>query len=90
MDTSLAIEISRQGFIIALIVTLPILAMALFVGLAVSVMQAMTQVQEMTLTYVPKMLGAAVIVLTMGSWMLTTLVRFMLFCFEAAGKVGQQ
>jgi flagellar biosynthetic protein FliQ len=90
MDTSLAIEISRQGFIIALIVTLPILAMALFVGLAVSVMQAMTQVQEMTLTYVPKMLGAAVIVLTMGSWMLTTLVRFMLFCFEAAAKVGQQ
>ncbi len=90
MDTSLAIEISRQGFIIALIVTLPILAMALFVGLAVSVMQAMTQVQEMTLTYVPKMLGAAVIVLTMGSWMLTTLVRFMLFCFEAAARVGQQ
>lgn len=90
MDTSLAIEISRQGFIISLIVTLPILAMALFVGLAVSVMQAMTQVQEMTLTYVPKMLGAAVIVLTMGSWMLTTLVRFMLFCFEAAARVGQQ
>lgn len=89
MDNSFAIEVSRQGFIVALMVTMPILAMALFVGLSVSVMQAMTQVQEMTLTYVPKMLGAAAIVLTMGSWMLTTLVKFMLFCFEAAAKVGQ-
>jgi flagellar biosynthetic protein FliQ len=70
-------------------VTLPILSMALFLGLAVSVLQAMTQVQEMTLTYVPKMIGAAIILLAMGSWMLSTLVKFTLFCFEAAQRVVQ-
>lgn len=89
MDAAHAIEIGRQGFIVALLITLPILSMALFVGLTVSVMQAMTQVQEMTLTFVPKMIGAAAIVLTMGSWMLSTLVKFTLLCFDAAARVGK-
>lgn len=89
MDHGAVLEVCRQAFAISLMVTLPILAMALFLGLAVSVLQAMTQVQEMTLTYVPKMIGAAMILLAMGSWMLSTLVKFTLFCFEAAQRVVQ-
>jgi flagellar biosynthesis protein FliQ len=87
MDQSAVLEVCRQGFVIALMVTMPILAIALFFGLAVSVFQAMTQVQEMTLTYVPKLIGAAIIFLAMGSWMLSTLVKFTVFCFESALKV---
>ncbi|MCG9894323.1 MAG: flagellar biosynthesis protein FliQ [Fimbriimonadaceae bacterium] len=89
MDYGSVLEVTRQGFTVALLITLPILAVALFVGLAVSVLQAMTQVQEMTLTYVPKMIGAAIVVMMMGSWMLTTLVRFTQFCFQAAEQVAK-
>lgn len=84
MDQAIVIDLARQGMIMGLMVTMPILAVALFTGLAVSVFQAVTQIQEMTLTYVPKILGAAVVVLTMGNWMLTTLVKFTHVCFEQA------
>ena len=80
-------DIARQGVIVGLMVTLPVLAVALFTGLAVSVFQAVTQVQEMTLTYVPKLIGAAIVVLVMGSWMLTTLVKFAHMCFDHAAQV---
>lgn len=68
-------------------VSLPVLAVALFIGILVSVFQALTQVQEMTLTYVPKLMGAAAVVILMGGWMLTTLVSFTRFCFEHASGV---
>ena len=78
---------TRQGLIVAAMVSLPVLAVALFIGVLVSVFQALTQVQEMTLTYVPKLMGAAMVVVLMGGWMLTTLVGFMRFCFEHAAGV---
>jgi flagellar biosynthesis protein FliQ len=81
------LDIARQGMIIASMVTLPILAVALFLGLAVSVFQAITQIQEMTLTYVPKLIGAGVVLAMFGNWMLTTLVQFMRVCFEHAGSI---
>ncbi len=79
--------LGREGLLLGLIVSLPILAVALFVGLSVSVFQAVTQIQEMTLTYVPKVIGAVLVFLLMGSWMLTTLVKFMLFCMQQAAQV---
>ncbi len=88
MDQSVALDLTRQGLITALMVSLPILAVALFLGLLVSVFQAVTQVQEMTLTYVPKLIGAVVVLSLMGSWMLTTVVRFMEICFEHAARIG--
>ncbi|ODU53050.1 hypothetical protein ABT09_02190, partial [bacterium SCN 57-13] len=69
-------------------VSLPILAVTLFLGLLVSVFQAVTQVQEMTLTFVPKLVGVAIILAFMGNWMLTTLVQFMHLCFERASMLG--
>jgi flagellar biosynthetic protein FliQ len=79
--------LGREGLLLGLIVSLPILAVALFVGLSVSVFQAVTQIQEMTLTYVPKVIGAVLVFILMGSWMLTTLVKFMLFCLQQAAQV---
>lgn len=86
-DTGPILEIVRQGMNTALLVSLPILAVALFVGLIVSVFQAVTQIQEMTLTYVPKLVGAGLIVALFGSWMLNVLVSFMRMCFEHAATV---
>ena len=69
-------------------VVLPILAVSLFVGVTVSVFQAVTQVQEMTLTFVPKMLAAAAVLSLSGAWMLTELVAFTRVCFDLAARVS--
>lgn len=88
MSESLVLELTRQGLMVSLLVSLPVLAVALFVGLAISVFQAVTQVQEMTLTYVPKLVGACIVIALMGGWMLTTLVGFMRLCFQHAARVS--
>lgn len=74
---------------VALMVALPVLAVGLFVGILVSVFQAATQIQEMTLTFVPKILGVGVVVAILGSWMLNQLVSFMHMCFEHVAHVTQ-
>jgi flagellar biosynthetic protein FliQ len=89
MDSNLYTGVAQQGLLVALMVSLPILAVSLFVGLGVSVFQAVTQIQEMTLTFVPKIVGAAIVLMTMGAWMLSTLVRFTHLCFEQAARLGQ-
>lgn len=71
-----------------MMVALPILAITLFLGLLVSVFQAITQVQEATLTFVPKLIGVGLVLTFMGSWMLNTLVRFMALCLERVATVG--
>jgi flagellar biosynthetic protein FliQ len=82
------LDITQQGIMVALMVSMPILAVALFLGLAVSVFQAVTQVQEMTLTFVPKIIGAAIVLVTMGSWMIDTIVAFTNACFEQVARIG--
>lgn len=67
---------------------MPILAVALFVGVLVSVFQAVTQVQEATLSFVPKMIAVSLICVLMGSWMLNTLVAFTRLAFEQAAGMG--
>lgn len=89
MNETAVLEITRQGLMVATMVTLPILAVALFLGLMVSVFQAVTQVQEMTLTYVPKLIGAALVVALFGGWMMSTLVSFMRQCLEFASQVAR-
>lgn len=88
MDQNAALEIGRSGMQVALMVSLPVLAVALFVGVLVSVFQALTQVQEATLTFVPKLVGIGIVMAVMGGWMLTTLVSFMRHCFEYATRIG--
>lgn len=88
-DSSFVIDIGRQGIEVGLMVALPVLAVTLFLGLIVSVFQAITQVQEQTLTFVPKLIGVAIVLALMGGWMLSTLVRFTLICFERIGTLGR-
>lgn len=87
MDQSSALEIGRQAMQTALSVSLPILAVSLFLGLVVSVFQALTQIQEATLTFVPKLIGIGAAIMVMGHWMLTTMVSFTQACFRHAADV---
>ena len=88
MDQGSVLEIGRQGMQVALMVALPMLAVSLFLGVLVSIFQAITQVQEATLTFVPKLVGIGLVLTFMGSWMLTTLVTFTHVCFQHMAKLG--
>ena len=72
MPDALFFDVLREGLRIAVVVSAPILAVALVLGLAIGLFQALTSIQEMTLTFVPKMAGIlAVFWATMGFMSLT-------------------
>ena len=76
MTDSAVLHIALQAMIISAKLALPILLVSLVIGLAVSVFQSVTQVQEATLSFVPKVLGVALVVLFGGHWMLAQVVEF--------------
>ena len=71
-----AIDIGRDAIIVSLKLGGPIMLLALVVGLAISLFQALTQIQEMTLTYVPKIVVILVAMMLLLPFMLTTLANF--------------
>ncbi|OYT71733.1 MAG: flagellar biosynthetic protein FliQ [Armatimonadetes bacterium JP3_11] len=77
MSQGEVLELGRQAMLVGLQVAMPVLMAALVVGLIVSVFQAVTQIQEMTLQFVPKMLAVGLVALVAGGWMLTQMVEFM-------------
>lgn len=89
MDQGQVLSLARQAMEVALMVSLPVLAVGLFVGILVSVFQAATQIQEMTLTFVPKIIGVGIVLALLGSWMLNQLVTFTHLCFEHVARVQQ-
>jgi flagellar biosynthesis protein FliQ len=74
-DTSV-IEIVLQALILVAKVAGPLLATSLVLGLMISLIQSVTQVQEMTLVFVPKMIGVALVLVFLGHWMLNQVVGF--------------
>lgn len=70
---SLGFQATKVGLMIAT----PLLLAALAAGLLVSILQASTQINEMTLSFIPKILTLVVVVIACGPWMLTTLVDYM-------------
>jgi flagellar biosynthesis protein FliQ len=72
----------------AMLVTGPLLAGALIVGLLVSILQVATQIQEMTLSYVPKLLIAALILLALGPWMVRQITQFAISVISIIPSLG--
>lgn len=62
---------------VALFMAGPLLITALIIGLVVSVFQAATQINEMTLSFIPKLLGVAAVLVLLGPWLITTMVDYM-------------
>lgn len=71
-----ALTLTRHAIIISLELTLPILIVSLIIGVMVSLFQAATQIQEQTLSFVPKVLIMSVALVVLGPWMLHTIVGF--------------
>jgi flagellar biosynthetic protein FliQ len=81
-DTDI-IELALRTMVVALKLSAPILLTSLVIGFAISLFQSMTQIQEFTLAFVPKLIGVGVALLVCGNWMLHTLVTFTLDLFES-------
>lgn len=72
-----AIALGREAIFVALLVSLPVLLLSMVTGLVISVFQAVTQIQEPTLTFIPKILVSAAAILFFGPFMLAMLTDFM-------------
>jgi len=81
-------EVSRQAIWVMLKVGTPVMAVALVIGLLVSLLQALTQIQEMTLTFVPKLIGIFLSLIVATPFMLATMIEFTQDVFARIAGVG--
>ncbi|MFY9513130.1 MAG: flagellar biosynthesis protein FliQ [Rubrivivax sp.] len=77
MDAAQVLAAGQQGLYLLLLVSAPVLLVVLIVGLAVSIFQAATQINEATLSFVPKVVAAVAALGFAGPWMMTTLVEYL-------------
>lgn len=83
MDASQATDLTRQAVMLVVILAAPALGVALAVGLVVSLLQAVTQVQEQTLSFVPKIIATLLALVVFGPWMIARMVEFSRSMFAA-------
>jgi flagellar biosynthesis protein FliQ len=76
MTEELVIEVLSEAFYTTFTILLPILGASLMIGIFISIFQAVTSIQEMTLTFVPKILVTAVVILFLIPWMINKLISF--------------
>jgi flagellar biosynthesis protein FliQ len=76
MDATQVLATGQQGLTMLLMVSAPVLLVVLVVGLLVSIFQAATQINEATLSFVPKVLATVAVLVVAGPWMVTTLVEY--------------
>lgn len=74
----------QQALIMVALIAGPLLLAALVVGVTISLLQAMTQVHEMTLVFIPKFVAVFLVIVLAGGWMLDQVVYFGTTCFESA------
>lgn len=82
MTPEFVIEIGQRAILTTLLVASPLLGFGLLIGLLVSLFQAVTQIQEMTLTFVPKILVVLICLVVFGQWMLNLLLKFTADIFQ--------
>ena len=90
MTQDTVITLATQAMKLALEIAGPILLVGLFVGLIVSLFQAVTQIQEQTLTFIPKIVAMALLIVVLGPWMLDQLVAYTAALFASIPQlIGQ-
>jgi flagellar biosynthetic protein FliQ len=89
MTPSTVVELGRVAIEVTLLVSMPMFLAALVTGLVVSIFKAATQINEMTLSFVPKLIAMFVTLVVAGPWMLTLLTDYMRRLFESIpGMIG--
>ena len=89
MSPDTILDLTRQAMVIILMLSMPILLTALAVGLLIGMFQAATQINEMTLSFIPKLFAVVLAILLAGPWMLHLLVDFTTSLFHRIpGLIG--
>lgn len=83
MNAQMVLTLGREALLMMLMVSAPVLGVMLAVGLAVSLFQAVTQINEATLAFVPKLVAAIAVFAVAGPWMLSMLVEYLRRTIEA-------
>jgi flagellar biosynthetic protein FliQ len=89
MSVQFAIDILRMALWNALVIALAPLGAGLVVGLAISIFQTATNIQEQTLTFVPKIISLILVMLFVGPWIITRLMEFTIRIWELMGRVSE-
>jgi flagellar biosynthesis protein FliQ len=76
MDQDVVISLATQALSLALKLSLPLLGVGLLVGVVISILQAVTQIQEQTLSFIPKVVAMAAVLVIGGPWMLNQLLSY--------------
>jgi len=87
MDQTTVINLAQNALMIVLYLAAPLLGISLIVGLAVSIFQATTQIQEQTLSFIPKILAVIVAIAVFGSWMLRVLTEYTNDLYESINQL---
>ncbi|MDF2948789.1 MAG: fliQ [Sedimentibacter sp.] len=82
MSISLVMELMQAAAATAFKIGMPILIVSLIIGLVIAVFQAATQIHEQTLTFVPKLLITAILLISLGPWMMEVMSDFTYYVFE--------
>ena len=88
MDQSQIMEIGAKALWVTLQISLPVLGVSLVVGLLVSIFQAVTQLQEPTLTFIPKILATVLVIVVAGPWMMNTMLGYTIELWSIIRTVG--
>lgn len=82
MDIATVVDLGRQALWVAVLISAPLLGVALAVGLVIGILQAATSINEMTLSFIPKLMALSLALAMFGGWQLVTLVDFARNIFE--------
>lgn len=90
MDQGQIMEIGARAMWVTLQISMPVLGVSLVVGLLVSIFQAVTQLQEPTLTFIPKILAVVVVIVVAGPWMLNTMLGYTIELWGGIPAIGRE
>jgi flagellar biosynthetic protein FliQ len=82
MDTAMVVDLGRESLWVAVMIASPMLGVALVVGLIIGIVQAATSINEMTLSFIPKIAAVVLVMIGLGSWQISVIVDFTRRIFE--------
>ena len=82
MDTAAVVDLAREALMLTMLVSLPLLAIALGVGLLIGVFQAATSINEMTLSFIPKLVAIGLALAIFGGWQINLIVEYTRSIFQ--------
>ncbi len=88
MNDAQVLEIVTGALVVATKLAAPMLISSLVIGVVISIVQTVTQIQEMSLTFVPKLIGISLIIVVAGSWMMRELVGWVTTLWQSIPELG--